>query len=88
MSADRKKKIIILSISLFFFLLAGIFQMIDEFFDRYVEALLSLAAHIIFITLVISWGASLIHRILRKYYQYSLVFICILVIFNGERRML
>lgn len=88
MSTDRKKKIIILSISLFFFLFAGIFQMIDEFFDRYVEALLSLAAHIIFITLVISWGASLIHRILRKDHLFYFIFIAILLLFMLVTRMI
>ena len=86
--AIRKNKIIIYAICLFFFFLAGFFQMIDSKLPEFWHALLALLAHVILIALVIFWGVSLIHRIVRKDLRVFLISIAIFILFFLTVRMI
>lgn len=62
----NKKRLYYYLICVFFFVLAGFFQMIDSQLPEFWHALTSLMAHVILISLVAVWGISLIHRMVRN----------------------
>lgn len=86
--AINKKRISGYSICLFFFFLAGFFQMIDDLFPDFWHVLFSLLAHVILLSLVIFWGVSIIHRIIRKDLRLYLLIIAIFILFFLIVRMI
>lgn len=86
--AINKKRISGYSICLFFFFLAGFFQMIDNLFPDFWHVLFSLLAHVILLSLVIFWGVSIIHRIIRKDLRLYLLIIAIFILFFLVVRMI
>lgn len=84
----NKKRISGYSICLFFFFLAGFFQMIDDLFPDFWHVLFSLLAHVILLSLVIFWGVSIIHRIIRKDLRLYLLIIAIFILFFLVVRMI
>lgn len=86
--AINKKRISGYSICLFFFFLAGFFQMIDDLFPDFWHVLFSLLAHVILLSLVIFWGVSIIHRIIRKDLRLYLLIIAIFILFFLVVRMI
>ncbi len=86
--AINKKRISGYSICLFFFFLAGFFQMIDDLFPDFWHVLFSLLAHVILLSLVIFWGVSIIHRIIRKDLRLYLLIIVIFILFFLVVRMI
>lgn len=65
-TAMNKNRIIVYAICIFFFLLAGFFQLIDSKLSEFFHVLCALLAHSILITLVVIWLFSLIQRMVRK----------------------
>lgn len=86
--AISKKRISGYSICLFFFFLAGFFQMIDDLLPDFWHVLFSLLAHVILLSLVIFWGVSIIHRIIRKDLRLYLLIIAIFILFFLVVRMI
>lgn len=86
--AINKKRISGYSICLFFFFLAGFFQMIDDSLPDFWHVLFSLLAHVILLSLVIFWGVSIIHRIIRKDLRLYLLIIAIFILFFLVVRMI
>lgn len=86
--AINKKRISGYSICLFFFFLAGFFQMIDDLLPDFWHVLFSLLAHVILLSLVIFWGVSIIHRIIRKDLRLYLLIIAIFILFFLVVRMI
>ena len=86
--AINKKRISGYSICLFFFFLAGFFQMIDDLLPDFWHVLFSLLAHVILLSLVIFWGVSIIHRIVRKDLRLYLLIIAIFILFFLVVRMI
>ncbi len=86
--AINKKRISGYSICLFFFFLAGFFQMIDDLLPDFWHVLFSLLAHVILLSLVIFWGVSIIHRIIRKDLRLHLLIIAIFILFFLVVRMI
>lgn len=86
--AINKKRISGYSICLFFFFLAGFFQMIDDLLPDFWHVLFSLLAHVILLSLVIFWGVSIIHRIIRKDLRLYLLIIAIFILFFLVARMI
>ena len=84
----NKKRISGYSICLFFFFLAGFFQMIDDLLPDFWHVLFSLLAHVILLSLVIFWGVSIIHRIIRKDLRLYLLIIAIFILFFLVVRMI
>ena len=65
-TAINKKRIVLYAVCAFFFCLAGVFQAVDSSLPDFWHALFALLAHTILISLVVAWGVSLIHRMVRK----------------------
>lgn len=86
--AINKKRISGYSICLFFFFLAGFFQMIDDLLPDFWHVLFSLLAHVILLSLVVFWGVSIIHRIIRKDLRLYLLIIAIFILFFLVVRMI
>lgn len=86
--AISKKRISGYSICLFFFFLAGFFQMIYDLLPDFWHVLFSLLAHVILLSLVIFWGVSIIHRIIRKDLRLYLLIIAIFILFFLVVRMI
>ena len=84
----KAKRILIYSLSLFLFLLAGLFQAIDSSLPEFYHALLALLAHTIFLSLSIAWGISIIHRMVRKDLLFFFVSIAVLIVFFFVVRMI
>ncbi len=86
--AIQNKKFIIYVICLFFFLLAGFFQMMDAKLPEFWHALFALFAHVILISLVIAWGVSLLHRMVRKDLRTYFFIVALLILFFLVIRMI
>lgn len=65
-TATNKKRIVLYAVCAFFFCLAGVFQAVDSSLPEFWHALFALSAHTTLISLVVAWGVSLIHRMVRK----------------------
>lgn len=83
-----KKKIIVYAVCIFFFLLAGFFQLIDSKLPEFYHALCALLAHTILITLVVIWLFSLVQRMVRKDLKSFFVIVAILILFFLVVRMI
>ena len=86
--AIQNKKIIIYAICLLFFLIAGFFQMMDDKLPEFWHALFALLAHVILISLVIAWGVSLLHRMVRKDLRAYFFIVALLILFFLVIRMI
>ena len=86
--AINKKRISRYSICIFFFFLVGVFQAIDDFLPDFWHVLFSLLAHVILLSLVVFWGVSIIHRIIRKDLKLYLMMIAIFILFFLVVRMI
>lgn len=86
--AIQNKKIIIYAICLLFFLVAGFFQMMDDKLPEFWHALFALLAHVILISLVIAWGVSLLHRMVRKDLRAYFFIVALLILFFLVIRMI
>lgn len=84
----QKQKILILITCFLLFLLAGIFQMIDSYLPEFWHVLFGLLAHVILISLVIAWGVSLLHRLVRKDLCIYFLIIALLMLFFLVLRMI
>ena len=85
---SNKKRIYIYAICIFFFFLAGFFQKIDSQMEEFYHALFALFAHTILISLVVTWGVSLIHRMVRKDLLAFFITIASLILFFLVVRMI
>ncbi len=86
--AIHNKKIIIYAVCLLLFLIAGFFQMMDSKLPEFFHALFALLAHVILISLVIAWGVSLLHRMVRKDLRAYFFIVAVLVLFFLVIRMI
>ena len=86
--AINKKRISKYSICIFFFFLVGVFQTIDDSLPDFWHVLFSLLAHIILLSLVVFWGVSIIHRIIRKDLKLYLMMIAIFILLFLVVRMI
>lgn len=86
--AIKKQKILIFITCFLLFLLAGIFQMVDSYLPEFWHVLLALLAHVILISLVIAWGVSLLHRLVRKDLRIYFFIIALLMLFFLVIRMI
>lgn len=84
----NRKKIVLYSICLLLFGLAGIFQAIDSLLPDFWHALFALFANTILISLVVLWGVSLIHRMVRKDLLAYFLTIAVLILFFLVVRMM
>ena len=62
--------------------------MIDDLLPDFWHVLFSLLAHVILLSLVIFWGVSIIHRIIRKDLRLYLLIIAIFILFFLVVRMI
>lgn len=65
-TTTNKRRITIYVICAFLFALAGFFQAVDSSLPEFWHALFALMVHTILICLVVLWGVSLIHRMVRR----------------------
>ena len=87
-TAMNKNRIIVYAICIFFFLLAGFFQLIDSKLPEFFHVLCALLAHSILITLVVIWLFSLIQRMVRKDLRVFFISVAILILFFLTVRMI
>lgn len=87
-TAMKKNKIIVYAVCIFFFLLAGFFQLIDSKLPEFYHALCALLAHTILIALVVIWLFSLVQRMVRKDLKSFFVIVAILILFFLVVRMI
>lgn len=87
-TAMNKNKIIVYAVCIFFFLLAGFFQLIDSKLPEFYHVLCALLAHTILITLVVVWLFSLVRRMVRKDLKSFFVIVAILILFFLVIRMI
>lgn len=64
-TARNQKRIALYAVCACFFCLAGVFQAVDSRLPEFWHALFALSAHTILLSLVVAWGVSLIHRMVR-----------------------
>ena len=64
-TARNQKRIALYAVCACFFCLAGVFQAVDSRLPELWHALFALSAHTIPLSLVVAWGVSLIHRMVR-----------------------
>ena len=77
----KQKRIVIYAVCALFFALAGVFQAVDSALPEFWHALCALAAHTILISLVVAWGVSLIHRMVRKDLRSFFITVAALILF-------
>ena len=80
-TAINKKRIVLYAVCAFFFCLAGVFQAVDSSLPDFWHALFALLAHTILISLVVAWGISLIHRMVRKDLRAYFLTVAVLILF-------
>ena len=87
-TATNKKRIVLYAVCAFFFCLAGVFQAVDSSLPEFWHALFALSAHTILISLVVAWGVSLIHRMVRKDLRAYFLTVAVLILFFLVVRMI
>ena len=87
-TAINKKRIVLYAVCAFFFCLAGVFQAVDSSLPDFWHALFALLAHTILISLVVAWGISLIHRMVRKDLRAYFLTVAVLILFFLVVRMI
>ena len=87
-TAINKKRIVLYAVCAFFFCLAGVFQAVDSSLLDFWHALFALLAHTILISLVVAWGISLIHRMVRKDLRAYFITVAVLILFFLVVRMI
>lgn len=87
-TAINKKRIVLYAVCAFFFCLAGVFQAVDSSLPVFWHALFALLAHTILISLVVAWGVSLIHRMVRKDLRAYFLTVAVLILFFLVVRMI
>ena len=87
-TAINKKRIVLYAVCAFFFCLAGVFQAVDSSLPDFWHALFALLAHTILISLVVAWGVSLIHRMVRKDLRAYFITVAVLILFFLVVRMI
>ena len=87
-TALSKKRIVLYAVCAFFFCLAGIFQAVDSSLPEFWHALFTLLAHTTLISLVVAWGVSLIHRMVRKDLRAYFLTVAVLILFFLVMRMI
>ena len=80
-TAINKKRIVLYAVCAFFFCLAGVFQAVDSSLPVFWHALFALLAHTILISLVVAWGVSLIHRMVRKDLRAYFLTVAVFILF-------
>jgi len=88
MTGLRKNRIAIYVVCAVFFCLAGVFQAVDSSLPEFWHALFALSAHTILISLVVAWGVSLIHRMVRKDLRAYFLTVTVLILFFLVVRMI
>lgn len=81
MPKKANRKAIEISISTFFFVLAGFFQYYDIYLPPFYARTFSFLANVIFLLLIFLWGKSIRQRIIQKGIRRKLVIIAILLFF-------
>ncbi len=87
-TTTNKNRIVIYAVCALAFILAGFFQAYDSLLPEFWHALFALLAHTILISLVVVWGVSLIHRMVRKDLLVFFLTISILILFFLTIRMI
>ena len=87
-TATNKKRIVLYAVCAFSFCLAGVFQAVDSSLPEFWHALVALSAHTILISLVVAWGVSLIHRMVRKDLRAYFLTVAVLILFFLVVRMI
>ena len=87
-TTTNKKRIVLYAVCAFFFCLAGVFQAVDSSLPEFWHALFALSAHTILISLVVAWGVSLIHRMVRKDLRTYFLTVAVLILFFLVVRMI
>ena len=87
-TATNKKRIVLYAVCALFFCLAGVFQAVDSELPEFWHALFALSAHTILISLVVAWGVSLIHRMVRKDLRAYFLTVAVLILFFLVVRMI
>ena len=87
-TAMKQKRIVIYAVCALFVALAGVFQAVDSALPEFWHALCALAAHTILISLVVAWGVSLIHRMVRKDLRSFFITVAALILFFLVVRMI
>ena len=84
----NQKRIVLSAACVFFFCLAGAFQAVDSLLPEFWHALFALFAHTILLSLVVAWGVSLIHRMVRKDLRAYFLTVAVLILFFLVVRMI
>lgn len=84
----NKKRIVLYAVCIFFFCLAGVLQALDSTLPDFWHILFAFLAHTIFISLVVAWGVSLIHRMIRKDMLIYFLMVAVLILFFLVVRMI
>lgn len=84
----NKKRIVLYAVCIFFFCLAGVLQALDSTLSDFWHILFAFLAHTIFISLVVAWGVSLIHRMIRKDMLIYFLMVAVLILFFLVVRMI
>ena len=87
-TATNRKRIVLYVVCAFSFALAGVFQAVDSSLPEFWHALFALSAHMILISLVVAWGVSLIHRMVRKDLRAYFLIVAALILFFLVVRMI
>ena len=87
-TAANRKRIGLYSVCVCFFCLAGVFQAVDATLPEFFHALFACAAHTILISLVVAWGVSLVHRMVRRDLRAYFLTVAALILFFLVVRMI
>ena len=84
----NRKKIVLYTMCTLLFCLAGVFQATDSLLPDFWHVLFALSANTILIFLVVAWGVSLIHRMVRKDLLAYFLTVAVLILFFLVVRMM
>jgi len=85
--ASIRKRTALYAICAFFYAVAGVLQAVDSMLPEFWHALFALLAHTVLISLVVAWGVSLMHRMVRRDLRTYFIAVAVLILFFLVVRM-
>ncbi len=85
--ASTRKRTALYALCAFFYAIAGVLQAVDSMLPEFWHALFALLVHTILISLVVAWGVSLMHRMVRRDLRTYFLAVAVLILFFLVVRM-
>ena len=85
--ASARKRTVLYALCVSFYAIAGVLQAVDSMLPEFWHALFALLVHTILISLVVAWGVSLMHRMVRRDLRTYFLVVAVLILFFLVVRM-